>query len=62
VIPSLRLSFLGTWLEDDSDHPGTIVDLLNEVSHRSQDTVIPGAELGVYVQYLHVIRGIPPAL
>jgi DNA-binding IclR family transcriptional regulator len=60
VLPTLRLTLLGSWLDDQFSSAGGLHDMLNEIAANCGETVILGAEMGSQVQYIHVIPGSHP--
>ena len=60
VLPTLRLTLLGSWLDDQFSSEGGLHDMLGEIAERCGDTVILGAEMGIQVQYIHVVPGAHP--
>jgi len=60
VQPTLRLALLGSWLDDQFSNAGGLHDMLSEIALRCEDTVLLGAEMGIRVQYVHVVQGSHP--
>ncbi len=53
--PSVRLAFLGNWVLGSTDVIARIHALVQSLSVRTGETVLVGAESGLYMQYLSVI-------
>jgi len=53
--PSVRLAFLGNWVLGSTDIIARIHSLAQELSRRTGETILIGAENGLYMQYLSVI-------
>lgn len=53
--PSVRLAFLGNWVLGSTDVLTRIHALAETLSHRTGETVLVGAENGLWMQYLSVI-------
>lgn len=60
IQPTMRLALLGSWLNNQFSNVGGIHDMLSEIASVCKDTVILGAEMGVQVQYIHVVQGTQP--
>lgn len=55
--PSMRITLLGSWLNDAMFGQGNLMSLIAEVSHLTGDTVILGTRNSLYVEVLAVIPG-----
>ncbi len=53
--PSVRLAFLGNWVLGSTDVIARIHSLAQSLSVQTGETVLVGAESGLYMQYLSVI-------
>lgn len=53
--PSVRLAFLGNWVLGSTDVLARIHALVRTLSQQTGETVLVGAENGLYMQYLSVI-------
>jgi len=53
--PSVRLAFLGNWVLGSSDVIARIHALAQNLSERTSEIVLVGAENGLYMQYLSVV-------
>ena len=53
--PSVRLAFLGNWVLGSTDVIARIHSLTRDLSERTGETILIGAESGLYMQYLSVI-------
>lgn len=60
VQPTMRLALLGEWLNDQFSNAGGMHDMLTEIAGVCEDTVLLGAEMGIHVQYFHVVHGTHP--
>lgn len=60
VQPTLRLTLLGSWLDDQFSNAGGLHEMLTEIAACCEDTVILGVEMGILVQYIHVVQGSHP--
>ena len=54
--PSVRLAFLGNWVLGASDGLAQIQSLVQRLSTETGETVIVGAQNGLFVQYLSIIE------
>jgi DNA-binding IclR family transcriptional regulator len=69
-IPSIRSVFLGNWIHDALFRDGSLLAVLDALSHAAQATVRLGVRNSVYVRYVHVSwpkknsekRGLSPGL
>lgn len=55
--PTLRISLLGGWLQDQYFTDSRILELMNAIARRTRQTVILAMQSGIHVQYLMVIDG-----
>ncbi len=55
--PSMRITLLGSWLNDRMFIGGNLMTLIAEVSHLTGDTVILATRNGLYVEVLGVAPG-----
>lgn len=55
--PTLRISLLGGWLQDQYFTDSYILDLMNAVAQKTRQSVILAMQSGIHVQYLMVISG-----
>ncbi|MET4275653.1 DNA-binding IclR family transcriptional regulator [Bradyrhizobium sp. F1.6.2] len=55
-LPSPRVTLLGTWLDKGPVRNGSLMRMLEELSHKTGDTVIIAARSGIYAQYIHVLQ------
>jgi DNA-binding IclR family transcriptional regulator len=55
--PSMRITLLGSWLNDAMFSQGNLMSLAAEVSHLTGDTAILATRNGLYVEVLAVIQG-----
>jgi DNA-binding IclR family transcriptional regulator len=55
--PSIRITLLGSWLNDTIFSQGNLMSLIAEVSHLTGDTVILGTRNGLFVEVLAVMPG-----
>jgi len=55
--PSMRITLLGSWLNDAMFKQGNLMNLINEISRITGDTVILGTRNGLYVEVLAVVQG-----
>ena len=53
--PSVRLAFLGNWVLGSTDVIARIHTLAQTLSERTGETIVIGAENGLYMQYLSVV-------
>ena len=53
--PSMRITLLGSWLNDAMFSQGNLMSLINEISRLTGDTVILGTRNGLYVEVLAVV-------
>lgn len=53
--PSVRLAFLGNWVLGSTDVIARIHSLAQALSRKTGETILIGAESGLYMQYLSVI-------
>jgi DNA-binding IclR family transcriptional regulator len=53
--PSVRLAFLGNWVLGSTDVIARIHSLAQALSEKTGETILIGAESGLYMQYLSVI-------
>lgn len=53
--PSVRLAFLGNWVLGSTDVIARIHTLAQSLSEQTGETILVGAENGLYMQYLSVI-------
>ena len=53
--PSVRLAFLGNWVLGSTDVIARIHALAQTLSERTSETILIGAENGLYMQYLSVV-------
>lgn len=53
--PSVRLAFLGNWVLGSTDVVARLHSLVQDLAERSGETVMIGAENGLFMQYLSVI-------
>lgn len=58
-LPTRRVRHLGSWLEGNVEE-SNLVRLMEELSRRTNETVILGEEIGLHVQYTRVIQGVMP--
>src|SRR5690606_8779408 len=55
--PTLRISLLGGWLQDQYFRESRLLDLMHSIAIETQATVVLAMQSGVHVQYLMVIDG-----
>ncbi len=55
-LPSPRVTLLGTWLDKGPVRNGSLIRMLEELSHKTGDTVIIAARNGIFAQYIHVLQ------
>ncbi|SMH56458.1 IclR family transcriptional regulator [Mesorhizobium australicum] len=55
--PTLRISLLGGWLQDQYFSDTKTLDLMNAIAKETRQTVILAMQSGIHVQYLMVIQG-----
>jgi DNA-binding IclR family transcriptional regulator len=55
-LPSPRVTLLGTWLDKGPVRNGSLIRMLEEISHKTGDTVIIAARNGIFSQYIHVLQ------
>jgi DNA-binding IclR family transcriptional regulator len=55
-LPSPRVTLLGTWLDKGPVRNGSLIRMLEEISHKTGDTVIVAARNGIFSQYIHVLQ------
>ncbi|WP_249137372.1 IclR family transcriptional regulator [Bradyrhizobium tropiciagri] len=55
-LPSPRVTLLGTWLDKGPIRNGSLIRMLEEISHKTGDTVIVAARNGIFSQYIHVLQ------
>lgn len=55
--PSMRITLLGSWLNDAMFSQGNLMRMAEELSHLTGDTVILGTRNGLYVEVLGVVQG-----
>jgi len=56
-IPTMRVSFLGNWIQHQI-HPGfDLAALMKHIHSRCGHTIMAGYLNGLYVQYIHVLQG-----
>ncbi len=55
-LPSPRVTLLGTWLDKGPVRNGSLIRMLEEISHRTGDTIIIAARSGIFSQYIHVLQ------
>ncbi|BBK44202.1 hypothetical protein STVA_42220 [Allostella vacuolata] len=55
-LPTTRVALLGTWLDAGPVRDGSLVRMLQDLSGRTEGTVILAARNGIYAQYIHVIQ------
>ena len=53
--PSVRLAFLGNWVLGSTDVIARVHTLARDLSRRTGETILIGAESGLFMQYLSVI-------
>jgi DNA-binding IclR family transcriptional regulator len=57
-LPTLRSALLGIWVNDRLLSNGTISRLMFDLRGRIGETVVLGAQSGLAVQYIHVVRSL----
>jgi DNA-binding IclR family transcriptional regulator len=55
-LPSPRVTLLGTWLDKGPIRNGSLIRMLEEISHKTGETVIVAARNGIFSQYIHVLQ------
>jgi DNA-binding IclR family transcriptional regulator len=55
--PSMRITLLGSWLNDSMFAHGNLMSLIAEVSHLTGDTVILATRNGLFAEVLSVVPG-----
>jgi DNA-binding IclR family transcriptional regulator len=55
--PSMRITLLGSWLNDSMFVGGNLMNLIEELSRVTGDTVILATRNGLYVEVLSVVQG-----
>ncbi len=55
--PSMRITLLGSWLNDALFSQGNLMTLIGEISRLTGDTVILGTRNGLYVEVLALVQG-----
>ena len=53
--PSVRLAFLGNWVLGSTDVIARIHSLTRDLSERTGETILIGAESGLFMQYLSIV-------
>jgi DNA-binding IclR family transcriptional regulator len=51
-VPTLRIALLGGWIHDSFFRDGDLLDLVQALSNRVNDTVILGLQNGIHAQYV----------
>lgn len=57
-LPTLRAALLGIWVNDLFLSDGSILALMNDLRAKTGETVALGAQSGLHVQYIHVMRAL----
>jgi DNA-binding IclR family transcriptional regulator len=55
--PSMRISLLGSWMNDRMFNQGNLMALIGEISRLTTDTVILATRNGLYVETLALMQG-----
>ena len=55
-LPTARVALLGTWLDEGPVRDGSLIHMLEELSHATGDTIILSARNGIFAHYIHVIQ------
>ena len=55
-LPSPRIAMIGAWLDKGPIRDGSLIRMVEEISHRTGDTVIIAARHGIYSQYIYVMQ------
>ena len=57
-MPTLRTALLGIWVNNLFLNDGNILKMMYRLRDRTRDTVVLGAQSGLHVQYIHVVRSL----
>ena len=57
-LPTLRAALLGIWVNDLFLNDSSILSLMNDLRSKTGETVVLGAQSGLHVQYIHVMRAL----
>jgi len=55
-IPTARVSMLGHWLSPALFERGRLINLMEDLSNRTNETIMVGVQNGLTAQYIHVIQ------
>ncbi|HJV84180.1 MAG TPA: helix-turn-helix domain-containing protein [Noviherbaspirillum sp.] len=58
--PTLRVAFMGNWVQESMYSDGNLFRLMVDLQQRSELTVILGLQNDIYVQYIHSIQSASP--
>jgi DNA-binding IclR family transcriptional regulator len=53
--PTVRVTFLGTWLQNRILHHGNLLKLMETLADRSGHLVLLAMQNGLYAQYMHIV-------
>jgi DNA-binding IclR family transcriptional regulator len=59
-LPSPRVALLGSWMDNGPVRDGRLIHMMEELSHKTGDTVILAARNGIYADYMRVIQSPAP--
>jgi DNA-binding IclR family transcriptional regulator len=59
-LPSPRVALLGSWMDNGPVRDGRLVHMMEDLSHKTGDTVILAARNGIYADYMRVIQSPAP--
>ncbi len=54
--PTLRVAMLGSWIMGNMFKEGAVVALMDQLQKDTGETIILGAQNGLYAQYLHTVQ------
>jgi DNA-binding IclR family transcriptional regulator len=55
-IPTARVSMLGNWLSPALFERGRLINLMEDLSNKTNETIMVGLQNGLTAQYIHVIQ------
>lgn len=58
--PTLRIAFMGSWVQDNMYDDGNLLRLMERLQKRTGLTVILGLQNDIHVQYIHSVQSVSP--
>ena len=58
--PTLRIAFLGAWMQDNMHDQGNLLRLMASLQESTDNTVILGLQNDIHVQYIYSLQGGSP--